>query len=104
MRMLATSTVGRARRSDARKHTSFTGCGAASASIQSVMSTGLSPGVGQEAHQVSDWRKIVLGAIVGTGYSVKEEIPFSFEIPFFFMVFLIPTTIALLVWWRYSRA
>jgi len=62
------------------------------------MSTGLSPGVGQEAHQVSDWRKIVLGAIVGTGYSVKEEIPF------FFIVFLIPTTIALLVWWRYSRA
>jgi len=32
------------------------------------------------------------------GYSVKEEIPF------FFIVFLIPAAVALLVWWRYSRA
>lgn len=31
------------------------------------------------------------------GYSVKEEIPF------FFIVFLIPTAVALLVWWKYSR-
>src|ERR1700682_5520468 len=37
--MLATRTVARARRSDARKQTSFTGCGAASASIQSVITT-----------------------------------------------------------------
>ena len=32
------------------------------------------------------------------GYSVKEEIPF------FFIVFLIPAAVALLVWWKYSRA
>jgi len=32
------------------------------------------------------------------GYSVKEEIPF------FFIVFLIPAAVALFVWWRYSRA
>jgi hypothetical protein len=32
------------------------------------------------------------------GYSVKEEIPF------FFVVFLIPAAVALLVWWRFSRA
>jgi hypothetical protein len=32
------------------------------------------------------------------GYSVKEEIPF------FFMVFLIPAAVALVFWWRYSRA
>ncbi len=31
------------------------------------------------------------------GYSVKEEIPF------FFIVFLIPAAVALFVWWRYSR-
>jgi hypothetical protein len=32
------------------------------------------------------------------GYSVKEEIPF------FFIVFLIPATVALFFWWKYSRA
>ena len=32
------------------------------------------------------------------GYSVKEEIPY------FVIVFLIPTVVALLVWRRYSRA
>ncbi|MDP9202058.1 MAG: hypothetical protein M3P26_09060 [Gemmatimonadota bacterium] len=32
------------------------------------------------------------------GYSVKEETPF------FFVVFLIPTAVALLFWWRFSRA
>lgn len=32
------------------------------------------------------------------GYSVAEEIPF------FFLVFLIPVAVALLVWWKYSRA
>jgi hypothetical protein len=32
------------------------------------------------------------------GYSVKEEIPY------FLIVFLIPTAFALYVWWRYSRA
>jgi hypothetical protein len=32
------------------------------------------------------------------GYSVKEEAPI------FFVVFLIPAAVALLVWWRYSRA
>jgi hypothetical protein len=32
------------------------------------------------------------------GYSVKEEIPF------FFIVFLVPAAVALLVWWKYSRA
>ena len=32
------------------------------------------------------------------GYSVKEEVPY------FLIVFLIPTAFALLVWWRYSRA
>lgn len=32
------------------------------------------------------------------GYSVSEEIPY------FFIVFLIPTAVAILVWWRYSRA
>ena len=31
------------------------------------------------------------------GYSVKEEIPF------FFIVFLIPAAGAVLVWWKYSR-
>ena len=31
------------------------------------------------------------------GYSVKEEIPF------FFIVFLIPAGVALLVWWKFSR-
>ncbi len=31
------------------------------------------------------------------GYSVKEEIPF------FFVVFLIPAAVALFVWWQYSR-
>jgi len=31
------------------------------------------------------------------GYSVKEEVPF------FFVVFLIPAVVALFVWWRYSR-
>jgi hypothetical protein len=35
--------------------------------------------------------------VTRAGYSVKEEIPF------FFIVFLIPSAIALLVWWRYSR-
>jgi hypothetical protein len=32
------------------------------------------------------------------GYSVKEEIPY------FFIVFLIPAAVALFVWWRYSRS
>jgi hypothetical protein len=32
------------------------------------------------------------------GYSVKEEVPF------FFIVFLIPAAAALLIWWKYSRA
>lgn len=32
------------------------------------------------------------------GYSVREEAPI------FFIVFLIPTAVALFVWWRYSRA
>ena len=32
------------------------------------------------------------------GYSVKEEIPF------FFIVFLIPALVAFIFWWRYSRA
>lgn len=32
------------------------------------------------------------------GYSVAEEVPY------FLIVFLIPTAVALLVWWRYSRA
>jgi hypothetical protein len=36
--------------------------------------------------------------VTRAGYSVKEEIPF------FFIVFLIPAAVALLVWWRYSRA
>lgn len=31
------------------------------------------------------------------GYSVKEEIPF------FFIVFLIPAAVALLGWWKYSH-
>jgi pilus assembly protein TadC len=35
--------------------------------------------------------------VTRAGYSVKEEIPF------FFIVFLIPAVVALLVWWRYSR-
>jgi hypothetical protein len=32
------------------------------------------------------------------GYSVAEEVPY------FLVVFLIPSAVALLVWWRYSRA
>jgi hypothetical protein len=32
------------------------------------------------------------------GYSVAEEAPI------FFVVFLVPTVVALIVWWRYSRA
>jgi membrane associated rhomboid family serine protease len=32
------------------------------------------------------------------GYSVKEEAPI------FLVVFLIPAAVALLVWWKYSRA
>jgi len=31
------------------------------------------------------------------GYSVREELPY------FFVVFLIPAAVALLMWWRYSR-
>jgi hypothetical protein len=31
------------------------------------------------------------------GYSVQEEIPF------FFIVFLIPAAVALLVWWRFTK-
>jgi hypothetical protein len=31
------------------------------------------------------------------GYSVKEEIPF------FFIVFLIPTAVALILWWRWKK-
>lgn len=30
------------------------------------------------------------------GYSVREELPY------FFVVFLIPAIVALLIWWRYS--
>jgi hypothetical protein len=36
--------------------------------------------------------------VTRAGYSVKEETPF------FFVVFLIPTAVALLVWRRFSRA
>jgi hypothetical protein len=36
--------------------------------------------------------------VTRAGYSVKEEIPY------FFIVFLIPATVALLLWWKYSRA
>jgi len=32
------------------------------------------------------------------GYSIKEEIPF------FFIVFLIPAAVALLIWWSYRGA
>src|SRR2546423_9497809 len=32
------------------------------------------------------------------GYSVKEEIPY------FLIVFLIPSVVAALIWWRYSRS
>jgi hypothetical protein len=32
------------------------------------------------------------------GYSVREEIPF------FFIVFLVPAVVALFIWWRYSRS
>ena len=32
------------------------------------------------------------------GYSVKEEIPY------FFIVFLIPAAVAALIWWRYARS
>lgn len=35
--------------------------------------------------------------VAKAGYSVKEEVPI------FFVVFLIPTAVAMLVWWRYSR-
>lgn len=35
--------------------------------------------------------------VTRAGYSVKEEIPF------FFIVFLIPAAVALLIWWKYSR-
>ena len=35
--------------------------------------------------------------VARAGYSVSEEIPF------FFVVFLIPAAVALFVWWRYSR-
>jgi|GEM_PF-2863891 hypothetical protein len=42
--------------------------------------------------------KVIAVGVTRAGYSVKEEIPF------FFMVFLIPAAVALLVWWRYSRA
>jgi hypothetical protein len=31
-------------------------------------------------------------------YSVKEEVPF------FFLVFLVPAAVAILIWWRLSRA
>jgi hypothetical protein len=36
--------------------------------------------------------------VTRAGYSVKEEIPF------FFIVFLIPASVALFIWWKYSRA
>ena len=35
--------------------------------------------------------------VSNAGYSVKEEIPF------FFIVFLLPAVVALFVWWRSSR-
>ena len=35
--------------------------------------------------------------VTKAGYSVKEETPF------FFIVFLIPATVALFVWWTYSK-
>lgn len=36
--------------------------------------------------------------VTKAGYSVREETPF------FFVVFLIPAAVALLIWWRLSRA
>jgi hypothetical protein len=36
--------------------------------------------------------------VTKAGYSVKEETPY------FFIVFLIPTAVAIAIWWRYSRA
>lgn len=42
--------------------------------------------------------KVIAGGDSKAGYSVKEEIPY------FLIVFLIPTAVAFLVWWRYSRA
>ena len=35
--------------------------------------------------------------VTRAGYSVREEIPY------FLIVFLVPATVALIVWWRYSR-
>ena len=36
--------------------------------------------------------------VTRAGYSVKEELPF------FFIVFLIPAAVAFLLYWKYSRA
>jgi hypothetical protein len=36
--------------------------------------------------------------VTKAGYSFAEELPF------FFVVFLIPAAVAILVWWRYSRS
>jgi hypothetical protein len=36
--------------------------------------------------------------VTRAGYSVKEELPF------FFIVFLIPAGVAFLLYWKYSRA
>ena len=36
--------------------------------------------------------------VTRAGYSAREETPF------FFVVFLIPAAVALLIWWRLSRA
>ena len=35
--------------------------------------------------------------VTKAGYSVKEELPY------FFIVFLIPVAVALVIWWRLSR-
>ena len=35
--------------------------------------------------------------VTKAGYSVKEEIPF------FFLVFLVPAAVALVIWWTFSR-
>jgi hypothetical protein len=35
--------------------------------------------------------------VTKAGYSVTEEIPF------FFLVFLVPTAVALVIWWTFSR-
>ena len=35
---------------------------------------------------------------------VKAGYPFKEEVPYFFVVFLVPAVVAVFIWWKYSRS